>query len=294
MSTEEAMPKTVAILGLGLMGASLAQALRKFAPAVQVKAYARREASIEAALEKKWIHEGFIDPQKAVENADVSVLCVPILTIPELVRSVISSIKPGAVVTDVGSTKALLAHQLEEWVLEAGAEFVGSHPIAGSEQQGLEASTSDLYQDAVVVICPSPQGETPGLHAVRALWKSVGATIQVMDAETHDQLLARTSHLPHIVASLLTEAVGRKSELKDVGAFCGSGFRDTTRVAEGSATVWHDILKSNGEAIRIELAAFKQRVTELEEMLDRQEFDAIYSKLDQIRKTRKRLIGEDL
>jgi len=244
----------IAILGLGLMGASLALALRKRGYAGRIVAFARKETTRREALARGIVDEAFADPDAAVAAASLAVLCAPIRACVELAADVAPALRPGTLVTDVGSTKGWLCRQMAG-VLPAGA-FVGSHPIAGSEKQGLEAASADLYENALTVVAAAPDASAEAVERVAALWRSAGSRTCRMEPEDHDRLLARTSHLPHVAAAALAKAIGRDCA-DQVGAFCGTGFYDSTRVASGSIDMWHDILMTNAPAVAEELAGFQ-------------------------------------
>jgi prephenate dehydrogenase len=270
----------VAILGLGLMGGSLGAALKARGFAGTVTAFARREATRAQALARGFVDAVYEQPAGAVEGADTVVCCVPILSIPAVIAGCRGGLRPGCVVTDVGSTKQALIGPVAQALAGSGAHFVGSHPIAGSERQGIEAASPDLYQGATVVITPD-RPEAEGLDAVRRLWAAVGAHGVVMEPGRHDRLLARTSHLPHLAASALALTVGRGGNAGAAAPFCGTGFRDTTRVAEGSPDVWLDIVRTNRLEVVRELKAYRGEIENLMRHLEAEDFDAVYAFLEQ-------------
>jgi len=243
------------------MGASLALGLKKRGFSGRILGYARREETRVQALEAGVADEVFGDPAEAVREADIIVVCVPIWTIAQLAKQIIPSLKPGAVVTDVGSTKSELLKAMAPLFKESTAHFVGSHPIAGSEKTGIEAGDPDLYQGRLTIVCP---GE--GASAVSNLWKSAGSEVVEMSPEEHDAMLAATSHLPHMVAAALARSVadGAPAEKAD---YCGTGFKDTTRVASGSADMWVDIIDTNRAALEAELGRFHEELQGLIEIL---------------------------
>lgn len=265
--------KTITIMGLGLMGSSLGLALKKRNVPVDIRAYARRAETCEKALAIGAADSVFTDPVEAVRGADMVVLCVPILTIPELAKACLPGLSPEAVLTDVGSTKGELVKRMEE----LGVNFVGSHPICGSEQQGIEAADADLYEGAVTVV-------TSENEDVSNLWKSAGSTVRVMTPEVHDEVLAATSHLPHVVAAALTRCV-------DDGLFCGSGFRDTTRVAEGSPEVWSNIARTNAPALTAALKKFAEQLNEISALVEKGDGAELAEWFAQSRKQRRELLG---
>jgi len=276
--------KTIAIMGLGLMGSSLGLALKKRGVDVEVRAYARRAETRDIALSLGAADSVFGDPAEAVAGADVVVFCVPILTIPELAKTCLPGLSPEAVLTDVGSTKAELATLMNELLSVTDVVFVGSHPICGSEQEGIEAGDADLYEGAVTVVTPKADAVEGTVSEVSNLWKSVGSTVRVMSPEKHDEILASTSHLPHMVAATLVRCV-------DDGLFCGTGFCDTTRIAAGSPEVWSDIVRTNAPALKSALADFRGQLEELDALIDSGDGDKLSAWFAAARDKRKELLG---
>ena len=246
--------KTIAIIGLGLMGSSLGLALKKRGAEVCVRACARRAETRDRALELGAADLVFEKPAEAVAGADLVAICVPIWSIAELAKEIIPALKPGATVTDVGSTKTELIALMKDLFADSEASFVGSHPIAGSEKTGVDAGNPDLYDGRLTVVCPAG-APTDAVTEISNLWKSVGSDVIEMSAVQHDAILATTSHLPHMVAAALARSVG--TEKAD---FCGAGFFDTTRVASGSADMWVDIIDTNRAPLEAELDRFHEEL----------------------------------
>lgn len=267
------------------MGASLGLALKRREVPVRIHAYARRKETCDAALERGVADAVFDDPAEAVCGADVVVLCVPVLTIPELAKACLPGLKPCAVLTDVGSTKAELNNQMSDLLAASGVEFIGSHPICGSEQQGIEAGDADLYEGAVTIVTPSILSTDFAVKKISGLWKSVGSSVTVMDAKEHDCILAATSHLPHVVAAALALSAG------DNGLFCGSGFRDTTRIAEGSPQVWSDIVRTNAPALKTALKSFCENLNELAVLVESGDGEKLSNWFAAARDKRQELLG---
>ncbi|MFH0909749.1 MAG: prephenate dehydrogenase/arogenate dehydrogenase family protein [bacterium] len=283
--------KHIAIIGLGLMGGSLGLALKGKGYRGRVTGYTRSPERRATALNRGAVDAVFDEPGKAVAGADVVVYCAPILIIPGLVRETLPFLKPRCTATDVGSTKAQLVKDIG--VLTKGTQtvFVGSHPIAGSEQQGIDAARAGLYEGSTVVITPVADTPAVVVAQVESLWRSVGAVVHRMAPEEHDRTMALTSHLPHLAASLLAATVGRGGGDKRLAAFCGPGFRDTTRVAEGPPEIWDDILKTNHEQVLVELKAFGRELQDLVAVLERGDFAAVTTFLEKSRAARRALAG---
>ncbi|MCC7299936.1 MAG: prephenate dehydrogenase/arogenate dehydrogenase family protein [Verrucomicrobia bacterium] len=277
--------ETIAILGTGLMGSSLGLALRKREVPVRIHVYARRAETREAALNLGIADEVFSDPSEAVRRADLIVFCVPVLTISELAKACRAGLKPGAVLTDVGSTKEELNRLMIAALEGTGAEFIGSHPICGSEQQGIEAGDADLYAGAMTVVTPPMLADEVSVRKVSNLWKSAGSHVTLMEASQHDRILAATSHLPHVIAAALALSAG------DNGLFCGSGFRDTTRIADGSPQVWSDIVRTNAPALKAALKNFRENLDELSALVDEGDGEKLANWFAAARDKRKELLS---
>ena len=279
----------VAILGLGLMGGSLGLALRE-GRGKGVAGYARRAATREAATRLRAVDEVYASAADAARGADVVVACVPILQTEPLLREALPGIGRGCLVTDVGSTKVELNRVLGPLAASAGADFVGSHPICGSDEQGIEAARADLYRGAVVVVTPPTGAEgSPVADRAMSLWESVGARVVTMPAAVHDEILARTSHLPHLVSSLLAATVGREPVPGGLADLCGPGFRDTTRLARGATAVWSDILSTNRETVLRELEAYRDQLNRLIRVLEKNKVAEWGGILEQAKSARERV-----
>ena len=260
---------TISIQGLGLMGASLGLAL-KARTDLRVLGYARRRETRDAALERRVVDEVFDHPAGAARGAGIVVLCTPILSIPALVRDLVPALQPGAIVTDVGSTKAWLEAQVPPILAEArtGARWIGSHPMCGSEQTGHEAACPDLYEGSTVVVCAGDS------DPIDELWRAAGAEVLRLDSATHDQLVARTSHLPHLAAAALALAADGV-EHPDRDRLKGSGYEDTTRVAAGSPELWHDIVKTNAAPVAEALRDLRTEIDRAVRHIEAADFDGL-------------------
>lgn len=277
--------KRLAILGLGLMGGSLGLAVKRRRLPWHVVGFARRAEVTGRALEVGAIDEVAGTPADAVFGADIAVLCVPVLRLAELAGACAPGLKSGCIVTDVGSTKTQVVKGMESAVSGRGVYVVGSHPIAGSDETGLEAANAGLYDSAMVVVTKSGGTNPHALQATVDFWRQVGGRVEVMSPEAHDAMLARTSHLPHLVAAALANAV-LGGEDRSRSAFCGSGFRDTTRIAAGSEELWHDIVRSNADAIMLCLNEFSVEIERFSKAIREERFDVIKALLAEARERR--------
>ncbi len=281
--------RRVAIIGLGLMGGSLGLAIKRKKLSQIVVGYARRARMRRQALAAGVVDEAFARPELAVRDADFVIFCVPVGVIPGLVKLCASSLSDRAVVTDVGSIKAEIVAQAEPVVENAGAWFVGSHPIAGSERQGLKAASPRIYDNAVVILTPTPRTARRALRRIKTFWNGLGARVTVVDPQVHDRMLARTSHLPHLAAALLASTVGRDQPHR-LGRFCGPGFMDATRIAAGAPDLWQDIVAGNRKAVLQELQAFNAGLIQLMRWMKFNDLKAVKRFLGQSRTRRQKLV----
>lgn len=273
------------------MGGSLGLALQRRAPELDVVAYARRSETRDAALALAAADRVVDSPDQAAVDADMVVLCVPVLKLVDMARVTCAGLAAGAVLTDVGSTKRDVVESISPLLERTGAEFVGSHPIAGSEATGIDAARADLYAEARVVVTPSAANSSDAVSRTVTFWEILGSEVHVMTPREHDALVARTSHLPHLVAAALAGTVCRGPE--DVAPLCGTGFRDTTRIASGSAEVWHDIVRTNREAIRRELDAFGVEMEALHDLIDRADYEGLHRFLETCCRCRQKMFSPE-
>lgn len=257
--------KHIAILGPGLLGGSVALALRNEA-SVEVRLWARRPEAVLQARAMDVAHLVTSSLTEAVEGADTVLLCVPVGAMEGLVRQILPALDPDALVTDVGSVKETVCRALAP-LLRGRAHFVGSHPMAGSEKAGIEAARPDLFHGAVCILTPENGLTTPiAIDRATALWERLGCRIRSLDPVVHDQVCAVISHLPHLSAAALVNTV--EEVCPDAFAFCGTGFRDSTRIAGGLPAMWTEILLSNrqavGESIRRFISVLEQAAEQLE------------------------------
>lgn len=235
----------ISVLGVGLLGGSLGLALKKRRLAKSVVGFVRRTSSVADCLALGVADTVTDDLAAAVTGADLVVLCTPLSQMPDLLRRMTPALRRGAIVTDVGSVKASVVRELEPLVHQAGAYFVGSHPMAGAEKVGVRAARADLFQDAVCAITPTENSNAASVEKIAAFWKSVGAVPLQMTAEQHDEWVSRTSHLPHVLAAALASYVLNPAFPKEQATLCATGFGDTTRIAAGDPDMWRDIALAN-------------------------------------------------
>jgi prephenate dehydrogenase len=245
----------VAILGLGLIGGSLGLALRQVgSEQVEVTGFARRAITGELALQMGAVDKLADTPQVAVQDADFVFLCTPVLQMLPMAETVLPAMKPGAVLTDVGSTKGWFVKKIRS-LLPQHIHYIGGHPMAGRERSGMEAAQADLFRDKWFIFTPLPDTPPDLMQRLRQLIQLTGAKTAELDERTHDQVTAVISHVPHVVAAGLVQLLRKQSDPALTARFIGGGFRDTTRIASSDADMWADICMTNSENIAAELDA---------------------------------------
>lgn len=263
------MIERLAIIGVGLIGGSLARALRASGAVGEVVGCGRGLANLERARELGVVDRITQDPATAVAGADMVFLAVPLGAMRGIFEAIRDHLAPGAILTDGGSVKGSV-------VADAVAAFGGlpprlvpGHPIAGTECSGVEASFAELYQDRRVILTPLPETDPEALDQVRALWEACGAEVTLMTVAHHDEVLAATSHLPHMLAFGLVDALARMRENDEIFRYAAGGFRDFTRIASSDPVMWRDICLANREALSAMLARFSIELTDLAEHIRR-------------------------
>jgi len=258
----------VTLIGVGLLGGSLGLALKQRRLAGRVEGYVRREASIAECERLGVVDRATTDLLAAVREADLVVFCTPIAQMRALAEQCGSVLKSGALVTDVGSVKGSVVAELEPIVSKGGAQFIGSHPMAGAEKTGPAAARADLFERAVCVVTPGARTPEKLLKLIEGLWTAVGARTLRLSPDQHDGLVARSSHLPHVVAAELANYVLSPAHQKEQPALCATGFRDTTRIAAGSPEMWRDIALANRKHLARTLGVFIEDLQEFQRALE--------------------------
>ncbi len=259
--------KKITIIGVGLLGGSLGLAIRKHRLAGEVAGFVRRAASVRECRRLGAVDYATRNLNRAVEEADLIVLCTPLAQMHSLATQMLPALKPGAVVTDVGSVKAGVNRELEPLVERVGARFVGSHPMAGAEKNGVAAARADLFVKAVCVLTPTLATDRAALQRVEQFWKALGARVLKMPPAEHDLLVSRSSHLPHLVAATLASYVLDPRFPKHQAVLCASGFRDATRIASGSPEMWRDIALANRHNLGCVLDEFVRHLQKVRTLL---------------------------
>jgi len=257
----------LAIVGVGLLGGSVAKAVRAGGLAREIVGVGRDEARLGTALRDGALDRVTTDLDAGVSDADFVLLAVPVLAVEALLPRVWWAAPDGATVTDVASTKAGIVRVADQLAARRALAFVGSHPMAGSERSGYGVARADLFRAATVIVTPTDRTEPRAVKAVTEFWEEMGARVSALDALTHDQAVAAISHLPHLVACALVDGVARfEPAALELAA---RGFKDTTRIAASDPDVWTEIFLANRAALATSLDAFRRALAELERCVTR-------------------------
>lgn len=278
--------ENVAIIGLGLLGASLGMALR--GRGYRRLGWTRRSEVRSWALENNVIDETCDDIKELLAKADLTILCLPIPRIMEYIKTYADCWKTGAVVSDIGSVKEVIVNCGEKFLIPRGVDFVGGHPMAGTENSGPGAAFENLYANAEVFVTKTDNTSIEALKKIRKFWESIGTKVVETALREHDNLVAHTSHISHILALALTEAVldcdPETLALRYSG--CATGFRDTSRITSSSPSMWREIIKNNQTAVLEVLKEFGKRYTKLSEIIENKDYDKLESEFSKGKKLR--------
>jgi prephenate dehydrogenase len=282
----------IVIFGVGLIGGSVALALKKTVAAPKIVGVGRNLENLKLALHLGVIDEAESNVAKAVTDADLILIATPVAQTPKILEAIIPHLGQNAVVTDAGSTKS----DIEQYVIDASrqaknpqhflSQFVGAHPIAGAEKSGVTAAKNDLFIGKNVVLTPNENTSAEAIKLVRELWQITGANVSEMTAQAHDQIFAAVSHLPHLLAFALVNNLANRPNAKQLFDFAASGFRDFTRIAGSSPEMWRDISLANKTALMNELEAYQSEISALQNLLkseDSQGLQAMFEHASQAR-----------
>lgn len=265
------------VIGVGLIGGSLARALRAKGAVSRLTGLGRGEKNLSRAVELGVVDRFCTDPAEAVADADLVFVATPVRSIPRVVAGIAPFLKEGAVVTDGGSVKEEIVRECEQ-ILPPGRHFVGGHPIAGTEHSGVDASFATLYEGRRCILTPTVSTDPDALDLVRRVWETAGSRVVLMDPSTHDRVVAAISHLPHMAAYALVNAVGLlDAEGESILSYSAGGFRDFTRIASSDPEMWRDIALQNSRAVLEMMDHFARRFEELREMIERGDADGLES-----------------
>ena len=280
------------IIGVGLIGGSLARDLRRLGLAREIVGHSRRVENLRRAVELRVIDRFEVDAARAVDGADVVVIAAPLGAMTELFSRLAGSLSDGAVLTDVGSAKRSVLRAAEAAFGEVPREFVPGHPIAGTEHSGVQASVEGLFSGKRVILTPCARTSADATARVTAMWRAVGAQVVEMDPDHHDEVLAATSHLPHMLAYALMEMLGGMPERVEIFRYAAGGLRDFTRIASSDPQMWHDICLANRDAMVATLERFHRELCAITEAVRGARSEALWESFARAKRMRDRYIAE--
>ena len=281
----------IALIGIGLIGGSIALEARKRGLAKSIVAATRRPDTAAKANDLKLVDHCGTDLAAAVKDADLVIVCTPVGACGEAARTIAPSLKPGCIVSDVGSVKQTVIADMAPHIPK-GAHFVPAHPVAGTENSGPEAALLDLFQGRWCILTPLPGTDAAAVDRLEAFWKALGSEVNRLDPANHDRILAITSHLPHLIAYTI---VGTADDLgghlnSEVLKYAAGGFRDFTRIAASDPTMWRDIFLNNKEAVLEVLQRFQEDLFYLQRAIRWDEGDKLFELFSRTRDIRRALI----
>lgn len=279
------MIKKISILGLGLLGASVALSVRRAMAGVKIVGFSHRQSTRQKALQQGIVDEVFDTASQAVADADLVILATPILTFKDYLAQINPVLKSGAIITDVGSTKQFVHQWARKYLKNPRVFFVGSHPIAGSEKQGLDYARDDLFIGARCILTYDATSSKTALRKVKRFWQQIGCSVQMMRPAEHDRILGMVSHLPHISAASLVNT----NPLKDLYN-AGKGFMDCSRVASGPENIWVDIFLTNRKAVLRGIDKFIAQLKLFQKAIAKKDAKRLEKLLAQARQKRQQLI----
>ena len=267
--------KKLVIFGVGLIGGSVALALKKAGSTTHIVGVGRSAKSLQTALDSSVIDAATGDIATALKDADMVLIAAPVAQTPAILKAIKPHLSHNTVITDAGSTKSDVLRCAKEILGDQFNQFVGGHPIAGAEKSGVTAATADLYTNKNVVLTPTSVTDIKAVQQVNQLWQSCGANVSEMTAETHDGIFAAVSHLPHLLAFALVDDIASRPNAEQLFGFAASGFRDFTRIAGSHPEMWRDISLANRTALLDEITSYQIELAKLHELLKLEDGDGL-------------------
>jgi prephenate dehydrogenase len=277
------------IVGAGLIGSSLSLALKQAGQVGEVTGYGRSEQNLEKGVEIGVLDHYELDLGKAVDGADVVVLAVPLGAMKAVFTDLAPKLSDHTVITDVGSAKGTVVDDARAGLGEHFERFVPGHPIAGTEQSGVEAGFATLYQDRKIILTPVAETNADAVSVIEAMWQDCGAQVEQMSVDHHDHVLAATSHLPHMLAFSLVSHLSKMSDQDEIFGYAAGGFRDFTRIASSDPVMWRDICLSNGDALQTLIDGFISELGQVRDAIERRDPDALFELFRDAKHTRDQL-----
>ena len=286
-----AMFDKLALIGIGLIGSSIARAARAKGLVERIDAATRREETAATARKLGIVDRCGTDLAEAVKDADLVILCVPLGANAEIMKVIAPHLKKGAILSDVGSVKQAVVRDCSPFLPE-GVHFIPAHPVAGTEHSGPESGFAELFEERWCILTPVPGTSQAAVDKLQAFWATLGSKIEIMEAEHHDKVLAITSHLPHLIAyTIVGTAVDLQDDIKgEVIKFAAGGFRDFTRIAASDPTMWRDVFLNNREAVLEMLGRFSEDITAMQRAIRYGEGEKLHDLFTRTRAIRRALI----
>jgi prephenate dehydrogenase len=280
----------ITIIGVGLIGGSLARAVRMADGCADVIGCGRNVANLKKAVSLGVIDDYKTDIAAAVKGADMVVVAVPLGAMASVFKQMLPALSWDVTITDVGSAKTCVINDARNYLGERMSSFVPGHPIAGTEKSGVEASITDLFKNRCVILTPLAETSPVALQRVHDLWELAGAEVVEMEPRHHDEVLAATSHLPHILAYSLVDTLARSDQGEEIFRFAAGGFRDFTRIASSDPVMWRDICLANRDAILGILGKYTNDLEQLAKAIKKGDGDFILKSFSQAKQQRDRLL----
>lgn len=276
----------IAIIGVGLIGGSLARALKNVKAVKTVAGYGRDENNLKKAVKLGVIDTYSLNIKEVVNDADIVVLATPLFTADLLFSTMSDALKETAIVTDVGSAKGAIVKSARDNLGDLFTRFIPGHPIAGKEESGVEASLAELFDAHRVILTPVAETNDEALKLITEMWQLTGAEVVNLEVEHHDAILAATSHLPHMLAYALVDCLSGMQERDAIFEFAAGGFADFTRIASSHPRMWHDICFSNREQLLKVMDQFDQHLNKIREAIEHDDSDALLDIFDRAKTSR--------
>jgi len=284
----------LALIGVGLIGGSMAAALRAVGAVDEVVGFDTDASALKTGVQRGILTGAAASATDAVRGAQLVVVATPVGATRETLAAIAPALADGAIVTDVGSTKGSVLADARAALAGAVARFVPAHPIAGGERPGVQHADAALFHNRYVITTPAAETDAAALARVEDLWRMTGARLHRMSAEEHDRIFAAVSHLPHVLAFALVDMIARSPRADDCLALAGAGFRDFTRIAASSPRMWRDICIANQPALATELRGYRAQLERLQQAIDAGDGDALQASFEAAAAARRRVnpVGE--
>jgi len=281
--------RRLTLVGVGLIGGSLSLALKRAGVVGEVIGHARNEAGLRRGVERGILDGYALDPGEAVQGSDLVVVATPLGAIRPVFSAIAPHLSERAVVTDVGSAKAAVVADARAELGEHFPRFVAGHPIAGTENSGVEAGFAELFDNRKIILTPDEDTDAEAVERVRRMWRATGAEVETMSVEHHDRVLAATSHLPHMLAFALVSHLSKMSDQDEIFAYAAGGFRDFTRIASSDPVMWRDVCLANADALLELIDGFQLELQQVAEAIRARDADALFEHFQSAKDTRDQL-----